>query len=141
MTRPEWIRGELSSPRHQQDAPQWRLAKPAQALCKVDSHSKTLPRLQQHCSRASQWQTDSLHQANAIAKPGIRLCPHGSLCDPQKVLLGTCTLRSKVPFCFGKKYHPVPLLTGTRNEPMDLPRGRKDYSFSKRKRRDVPFVM
>ena len=70
----------------------------------------TLQGLQKHCSQAVQEQTESLQETNAIAKPDPRLCSHGSQCDPQKAFLGTCTLRSKVPFCFGKKYHRSPAL-------------------------------
>ena len=100
---------------------------------RVDSHSKTCRDCNSTCSQEIQGQTGSLHQTNAIAKPGIRLCPHGSLCDPQKALLGT--------FLALEKSTAVPLLTESRKEPVSLPRERKDYSSSKGKREDVPFVM
>ena len=46
---------------------------------------------------------------------------------------------AKYHFRFGEKYHPVLLLTESRKEPAPLPRGRKDYSFSKGKRKGRSF--
>ena len=65
--------------------------------------------------------------------------PHGSLCDPQSVLL--VYLQSNVPFSSAEeKYHRPPAMV-SRKETAPLPRGRKDYAFSVRKRRAVPFVL
>ena len=100
---------------------------------RVDRHSKTCRDCNSICSQEIQGQTGSLHQTNAIAKPDPRLCPYGSRCDPQKALLGT--------FLALEKSTAVPLLTESRKEPVSLPRERKDYSSSKGKREDVPFVM
>ena len=101
--------------------------------------SSILQNLQKYCRLAVQWQTKSLHKTNAIAKPGIRLCPQGSRCDPRKRFWIRVLCAAKYHFRFGEKYHPVLLLTESRKEPAPLPRGRKDYSFSKGKRKGRSF--
>ena len=66
-------------------------------------------------------------------KAGNPALPYGSLCDPQKALLGT--------FLQSEKSTIRSPASGSRNEAAPLPRGRKDYAFSVRKRRAVPFVL
>ena len=75
---------------------------------RVDRHSKTCRDCNSTCSQEIQGQTGSLHQTNAIAKPGIRLCPHGSLCDPQKALLVRVLCYAKYHSRFGEKYRRSP---------------------------------
>ena len=83
---------------------------------------------QQYCRLAIQGQTKSLYKMNAIAKPGIRLCPNGSLCDPQKALLGT--------FAASGKSTIVPLLTESRKEPVSLFKGKgRTHLFQEEKKR------
>ena len=62
---------------------------------KVGHHSKTLQGLQEHYSQAVQEQTESLQETNAIAKPGIRLCPTDRGAIREKALLGTFAAPSK----------------------------------------------
>ena len=76
-------------------------------------------------------QTFSLHKTNAIAKPGIRLCPSRIAVRSAKRTFGYFS-------CAEEKYHPSPC-SQSRNEPVSLPRGRKDYSSSKGKREGRSF--
>ena len=71
--------------------------------------------------------------------------------DPALPLTDRCAIRKKrfwyVYFATQstilalEKSTAVPLLTESRKEPVSLPRERKDYSSSKGKREDVPFVL
>ena len=92
---------------------------------KVDSHSKTLQGLQQHCKLAVQRQTFSLHETNAIAKLLCSFAPTDRVAIREKALLGT--------FAASGKSTIVPLLTESRKEPVSLLRERKGCSSSKRK--------
>ena len=66
-------------------------------------------------------------------KAGNPALPYGSLCDPQKALLGT--------FLQSEKSTIRSPASGSRNEAAPLPRGRKTIPLPREREKDVPFVM
>ncbi len=88
--------------------PQWRLAKSAQALCKVEIQSKALQDL--HNSTVDLQSKDSLSVCakQTRSQRGIRLCPtdRGAICGGHF----WCTCKATYPFPALRKSTIVPLL-------------------------------
>ena len=74
----------------------------------MDRHSRTLQHLQQCCRLAVQGRPFSLYQTNAMAKPGIRLCPTD--CGAIRRAHFWCTCKATYPFPALRKSTIVPLL-------------------------------